>query len=147
MRQRTKSRAIRELSAALLNSGLSDSELHEFCVSILDRSGPIDEIAHSILMILNRSDMLIEEQRELSPDEIEVREAAEYLKRNRVPKQLIIEGMKDFHPSLGEHIEKRKMTINSALELFFNNSNKRDWNKLISQLTEDDYLKMLMDRN
>ncbi|MFL9690590.1 hypothetical protein [Aeromonas veronii] len=146
MRQRVKSRVIRELSAALLNSGMSDSELHEFCVSIIEHDGIIEEIAHSVLMILERSDMLNEESTALSPDEIEIRDAADYLKKHRIPKQLIIEGIKDFHPSLGEHIERRNFTINNALDLFFKNSSKRDWNKLISKLTEDDYLKMLMDR-
>lgn len=146
MRQRVKNRVVRELSAALLNSGMSDSELHEFCISIIEHDGVIEEIAHSVLMILERSDMLNEESATLSPDEIEVRDAADYLKKHRVPKQLIIEGIKDFHPSLGEHIERRNPTINNALELFFKNSSKRDWNKLISRLTQDDYLQMLMDR-
>lgn len=145
MRQRAKSRAIRELTAALLNSGLSDSELHEFCVAILERDGAIEEIAHAVLMILDRSGASTNEQH-LSSEEIEIREASEYLRRHRIPKQLIIEGIKDFHPALGEHIERRKLTIINALELFKQNSSKREWNNLISQLTKDEYLNMLMDR-
>ncbi|EOV0854465.1 hypothetical protein ACOKV8_004581 [Vibrio parahaemolyticus] len=144
MRKNTRTKVVREITATLLDSRLTDSELYEFCESILNGDNTMEDIALSVLGVLERSG--VTPQQRLSNDELRVQDAVEYLRRHKVTKPMIFESIKDFHPPLGEHLIRRNYTVQKAIQLFMKEVSKRDFDQFMHQITNDEYLDMIMRR-
>jgi len=141
-------RLTRELASSLLNSSLSERELADLCHDILSNGPVLNEVAESILNLIEPIGRESVSRNSIYPEHVqdEARSAYNWLKSQGITKDKLFIALSMFNQDMDKFIDVEKPTIKEAMEFFINKVSTNEFHHFMSSFNDDDFIRMIEER-